>query len=633
MQESGVKTLQPENAPSLSYRRLYEEELEKNAALESMTVSLRKLNQELSSENHKLRRKDAPVSNSAFDWLSNLQYKVKSLGSRVAAFESGDKYTEMKAAFKVQLTEKDREIQKLKSELAYVNALNASMYTKWSEVYEDLKKENTKELESKGRELKEMEKRALNAERQRDESKDKLLAKTRELYQALTELEDEKGKNLKLTARLSQTHENSSKSSSLNPNHKKITNTREKSGKSPGGQIGHEWHPRKWHANPTNKIEIPAPKEYEDSANYVPTGKTITKQLVDIRLEVIINEYSTPEYRNIHTGERVHADFPGDLALDVTYSGNVKALALLLNNYCNVSIAKVSELISELTGGKLEISTGMINGLTNEFSRKTEEEQKKAFNDILRAPVMNTDFTTARVNGKNVNVAVCATPDKVLYFAKEYKGHKGVKGTPVEIYNYTLVHDNDITYYKYGKRHQECLDHVLRYLLDSMANEKKLKWNVQMRDLIREMVHFRKHLDPKDERNPDEIDPDRVAGFEARYDEILRVAKAEYEYEPPSKYYKKGYNLYARMESNKVAHLLFLHDRNVPYSNSLSERLLRIYKRKQHQVMAFRSFGSLDKLCNALGTIATLREQGNSLFESVSAIFDMPISKDVETVN
>ena len=203
-------------------------------------------------------------------------------------------------------------------------------------------------------------------------------------------------------------------------------------------------------------------------------------------------------------------------------------------------MAKTRELYQALTGGKLEISTGMINGLTNEFSRKTEEEQKKAFNDILRAPVMNTDFTTARVDGKNVNVAVCAIPEKVLYFAKENKGHKGIKGTPVEIYNNTLVHDNDITYYKYGKRHQECLDQVLRYLLDSMANEKKLKWNVQMRDLIREMVHFRKHLDPKDERNPDEIDPDRVAGFEERYDAILKVAKAEYEYEPPSKYYKKG---------------------------------------------------------------------------------------------
>ena len=74
---------------------------------------------------------------------------------------------------------------------------------------------------------------------------------------------------------------------------------------------------------------------------------------------------------------------------------------------------------------------------------------------------------------------------------------------------------------------------------------------------------------------------------------------------------------------------MFLHDRRVPYSNSLCERLLRVYKRKQHQVMAFRSLGSLDDLCNALSAIATLRSSGKSLYGSVSAIFDMTFINEV----
>jgi len=567
-----------------------------------------------------------------FEFMTNLQYRVKSLSARVAAFESGDKYTEMMAASKAQLAEKDREIKRLKSELADSNTRNVTMRENWWQVFDDMEKAHAKELKAKDQALKKMEERALNAERRLDETKDKLLEKTREVYQILSELEEEKGKNLKLTAQLNRDHENSSISSSMKPNRKKITNNREKSGKTHGGQIGHEHHPRKCHI-PTKKIEIPAPKEYVDSPDYKPTGKTITKQLVDIRLEVIVNEYSTPEYRNVRTGERVHADFPGDLVLDVTYSGNVKTFALLLNNYCNVSIAKVSELICELTSGKLNISTGMINGLANELSRKTEADQKKAFADILLAPAMNVDFTNARVGGKNVNVAVCATPNNVLYFARKHKGHKGIKDTPIEVYNLTLVHDHEKAFYKYGGAHQECLDHVLRYLKDSMINEKELKWNILMRDLIREMIHFRKHLDPNDERNPDEIDPDRVSEFKARYDEILRLAKEEYEYEPPSKYYKKGYNLYVRMEKYKASHLLFLHDRRVPYSNSLAERLIRIYKRKQHQVMSFRSFESLESLCNTLGAIATLRNQGKSLYESIAAIFDMPSNKDVKNAS
>ena len=378
-------------------------------------------------------------------------------------------------------------------------------------------------------------------------------------------------------------------------------------------------------------IEIPAPEEYAGSPDYKATGKTIAKQMVDMRVELIVTEYTTPEYRHVRTGQRVHAEFPGDLVLDVTYGGSIKAFAFLLNNYCNVSIGKVSDFLSELTGGKLKVSTGMVNGLAREFSRKTEAEQKKAFADILLDPVMNVDFTTARVNGRKVNVAVCATDSHVLYFAREHKGHDGIRGTPIETSRQILAHDHDLTYYKYGDAHQECLDHVLRYLKDSITNEPKLLWNRRMQALLREMIHFRNGLNPDDGRDPDKIDAGRVGELEAEYDEILALAEEEYNYEPPSKYYKNGFNLYRRMLEYRDAHLLFLHDRRVPHSNSLAERLLRIYKRKQHQVMAFRSFGNLSELCNALGTIATLRSRGNNLYESVAAIFDTQISNDMDT--
>jgi hypothetical protein len=551
------------------------------------------------------------TSNAAFEFITNLQYKVKSLGVRVAAFESGKKYTDMEAAFEVRLAGKDREIRRLKSELADSNARFVTMREYWMQVYDDIEEAHTKELEKKDQELKKMEERALGAEKRLAETKAKLLDKTKETYRVLTELEDEKGKNLKLKAQINRDHENSSKPSSLIQNRKKITNNRESSGKRPGGQLGHDWHPRKKHT-PTHLIEIPAPEIYTDSPDYEPTGKIITKQLLDIRVDLIVNEYSTSEYRNVHTGERVHAKFPGGLVLDVTYGGSIKAFAFLLNNYCNVSIDKVSDFLSELTNGELRVSKGMINGLSMEFSRKTEAEQKKAFADMLLSPVMNIDFTTANVNGRKVAVAVCATSDNVLYFAREHKGREGIIGTPAEDYQNTLVHDHDITYYNYGDKHQECNDHVLRYLLDSIINEAKLTWNKKMRKLIREMIHFRKNLDPDDDRDPDKIDPDRVNELENKYDEILSLAKKEYEYEPPSKYYKDGYNLYLRLKKYKDAHTLFLHDRRVPYSNSVCERLLRIYKRKQHQVMAFRSFAGLDELCNILGTIATIRAHGKS---------------------
>ena len=160
-----------------------------------------------------------------------------------------------------------------------------------------------------------------------------------------------------------------------------------------------------------------------------------------------------------------------------------------------------------------------------------------------------------------------------------------------------------------------------------MQNEQNLTWNLQMWELIRELIHFRKGLDPNDNRNPDEIAPDKVKAFEEKYDEILEQAKNEYEYEPPNKYYENGFNLYKRLAKYKENHLLFLHDIKVPWTNNLSERLLRIVKRKLRQMMTFRSFDGLDYYCDSLGPMATLVANEENLYESVAAIFDKPKQK------
>jgi len=561
--------------------------------------------------------------NANFEYITNLQYKVKSLSASVQAFESGEKYTSMKAEYRAHLSAKDREIRELKSELEDAHRQTVIQRHNWWQVFEDMEEEHAKTLEKKERETNQWKARAFKAEGQRDDLKASLQEKIQELYAVKTELEEEKGRNQKLTAQINRDHENSSIPSSQKPNRKKITNNREKTGKKPGGQPEHKGHPRNKHT-PTKRIDILAPEKYANSPDYRLTGKFITKQLVDIQVRLVVNEYRTPEFRHVRTGQRVHAEFPEGLVNEVTYGGSVKAFAFLLNDRCNVSIAKTSEFLSELTAGELNISTGMINGLSKEFSQKTETEQKKAFADILLSPVMNADFTTVKVNGQNKQVLVCATPSITLYFVKDHKGHKGVKDTPIEEYQHIMVCDHDATLRQYGLTFQECLEHVLRYLKDSMLNEPNLTWNKQMHELIREMIHFRKHLDPEDNRDPDKIDPDKVKAFETKYDEILETAKREYEYEPPGKYYKEGFNLYLRLFAYKVNHLLFLHDRRVPWTNNLAERLLRILKRKAKQMMTFRSDEGLVGLCNSLGVIATLRAQGGSIYEGTASIFDMP---------
>lgn len=552
-----------------------------------------------------------------FEYITNLQYKVKSLTSRVQSFESGEKYMLMRLECERRLAAKEREIAKLKSELASAHCETVTMRTNWMQVFEDISKEHKKELCEKDRKIKALEDRLLATQRQLDDAKDKLRDKNVELYQVKTELEEQKGANQQLKAQINRDYENSSIPSSQKPNHKKITNNREKTGRKPGGQPGHDGHRRKRHT-PTDCVHIPAPDKYVRSNEYKPTDKVITKQVVNIGITVHVVEYDTPEFRNVRTGQRVHADFPDGVVNDITYGGSVKAVAFLLNNRCGVAIDKVREFLSDMTDGKLQISKGMINGLSKEFSTKTEAEQKKAFADLLLSPVMNADFTSARVNGKNVQVAICAVPGITLYFAKEHKGHKGIAKTPVEDYHGILVHDHDITFYRYGDGHQECLIHVLRYLKDSMENEPTLQWNRRMRKLLQEMIHYRKGLSVE----KPVPEPDKVKEFENSYKEILELAKQEYEYEPPTNYYKDGYNLYERLDKYTDSHLLFLHDVRVPTNNNLCERKGRAFKRKQRQVMAFRSFDSLVYLCNSMSIIDLLSAKEDNLFKSVAAILN-----------
>lgn len=339
-------------------------------------------------------------------------------------------------------------------------------------------------------------------------------------------------------------------------------------------------------------------------------------------------EYTATVFRNRETGSRVHADFPDGFDTDITYDSSVKALAFLLANEGNMSARKIKKVLSEVSGGTLNISEATINGLCREFSEKTEQERDEIMRGILSSPVLNVDFTNANVNGKARQVLIVASPgaDICMYIARDKKGHKGIEGTPVERYVGTLVHDHDTTFYRYGLGHQECMQHNMRYLTGSMENEPEREWNKKIHGLIREMIHYKNSLGDRD------FDTETVASLESRYDEILKGAEEEYKDVPPNKYYREGYNLYLylylRLVEYKESELKFLHDKKVPANNSLAERLARQYKRKQKQAIVFRSDESFSCICDSLSVIQTFRmqEEGN-LYDKVAEIFNRPKSK------
>jgi hypothetical protein len=600
-------------AETIGCRRLYEEQLLENGRKERVTAPLREKN----------GKHPPALSNGEYGHMVSLQLKNKALEARIAGFESSEIHGRMMETHRREMAAANREHARMERENADLRRQIVNVRNIWSGIVDDLESDHARELQEKDRVIAGKDRIIQELRDRNDSSNERHRADLKEMYRLKTELEDANGRAAQLKAQINRNHENSSIPSSQKPDRRKITSNREPTGRKRGGQPGHAGHRRK-RQKPTRTVLIPAPEEYAGSPDYRLTGRIITRQMVGVAVSVTVDEYQTPEFRHVRTGQRVHAGFPEGLVNEVNYDGSVKAFLFMLNSRCNVSIANASGFLGDLTGGALRISAGMINGLNREFSQKTGAEQRKAFADLLLSPVMHVDFTGTRVNGEGRHVAVCTDPSSsaVLYFARRHKGHEGVKGTPFEEYHGIGVHDHDITFYNYGDGHQECDGHVLRCLKGSMENEPGLQWNRQMRKLIQEMFHFRNSLDPDDDRDPDEIDPDTVRDLEARYDGILDLADREYAYEPPGKYNVEGYNLSRRLRKYKANHLLFLHDRRVPGDNNVAERLLRIIKRKKAQMTTFRSEDGLADLCACLGTVASLRASGVNLYDSVVSIFD-----------
>lgn len=553
-----------------------------------------------------------------FESFSALQYRNRALSGQVEEFKSGEKYIKMEADYKKLLRFHNQEMKRMKQELARAHSETVTVRRYWGEVMDDLDKEHQAEVSRLLAKIKRLEKENLELARQRDAAEDKLKERTQQYYGVAAQLEEERGKNKKLTAQLNKDFENSSiPSSKQKAGKKKIPNSREKTGRKPGGQPGHKGHTRKQHT-PDVIYEIPAPAEYTDNPDYYETGKIIRKQKVSVILNAQITEYTTKEYRNRKTGARVHAPFPEGYVNEVNYDGTVKALAFLLGNECGVSHGKIRRLLSELTNGEIEISDGMINGLCAEFSSKTDREKEEIIKKLMTSPVMNVDFTNASVNGKSAQVLVLASPsaDAALYIGREKKGHKGVEGTPLENYAGTIVHDHDTTFYRYGTGHQECTQHDIRYLIGSIQNEPELEWNKQMLDLFRKMLHYRNSLSENEC-----LSPSMVSEFEAEYDRILETAQKEYADEPPGDYYREGYNLFLRLRKYKENELLFLHDKRVPANNSLCERLARVYKRKQKQAVTLRSQENLCYICDSLSIVYLLRSNEENVYQKIAEIY------------
>ena len=162
-----------------------------------------------------------------YDYIT-LLCRLKAAQTRIKELESGERYIHLQELHQKEYMAYERKLRRLTQDLAAAHRETIRVRNYWFQVLEDMQRELEQAKRKDEQELKKMEKRALDAEKQRDDALDKAKEIRLQYYETAAELEEERGKNLKLRAQINRDYENSSIPSSKSIKRKKIANSREK---------------------------------------------------------------------------------------------------------------------------------------------------------------------------------------------------------------------------------------------------------------------------------------------------------------------------------------------------------------------------------------------------------------------
>jgi len=410
-----------------------------------------------------------------------------------------------------------------------------------------------------------------------------------------------KQENAKLRDIINKDSGNSSKPPSSD-GFKKIHNSREKTGRKPGGQFGHKGHIPQLYGNPTRTIELRT-ERCKCGGGVIYSGKYTAKQTVDVNVLVDITEYR--EYEGVCgcCSRRVRNEAPVNDV--ITYGNGLRGLSAMLTTEGCVSINRTQQMINELTGGAIDLSEGTIAKWNAELASRVAPAIENIKEKLLVEPVLHKDETGVHVDTKLNWFHVLSSKTHTLYCSHQKRGNAADKEMDIlPSYSGVLVHDHLVGLYDFTCEHAECNAHILRYL-KAAAENKNRKWAGDMMELL---------LDAKNGSDSDEI--------LCRYDKVLEQGAKEFLKDEAPNYNGDDMKLLRRMKEYKKEHLLFSINKNVPFDNNQAERDLRMIKAKIKISGCFRGKDGGKVFAGIKSYTSTLRKNGRNIFDGIKLAFD-----------
>lgn len=393
---------------------------------------------------------------------------------------------------------------------------------------------------------------------------------------------------------------------------KKIMPIREKSSRKSGGQFGHKGHTLKLSDKPDKIIEYqinacPHCKADITDIAYVNYKRGQVFDIPELKMEVV--EHRVFEKICPCCGKACVSSLPEGVTLGHQYGARLRSFLIYLHHYHFVASNRIREFVADMFGHT--ISEDMVFKSEEEvylklcpFEREVKEQLKEQY-------IAHADETSLRVNAKNSWLHVLSTDSLTCLFVHQKRGKKAMDDMGIlPFFEGILIHDHWKAYFQYKCRHALCNAHHLREL-KAISEGTTHKWALKMSELLKEI-----------KRAKDRNLLKTITSFEARYDCILDLGYKEacqvHETGPPlKKSHPKEICLLDRLKSRKKEVLAFMYEKDVPFTNNLAERDIRMMKVKMKVSGCFRTPLGAQIFCRIRGYISTLKKRGITAFQAL----------------
>ena len=430
-----------------------------------------------------------------------------------------------------------------------------------------------------------------------------------------------------LEARLAKDSHNSSKPPSSDGLARKTKSLRRRSGKKPGGQIGHRGETLRLVAAPDAVVEhqpalccgcqSPLPED----APVVVRERRQVYELPPLQLQITEHQalhVRCPVCQAVSVGT-----FPSEVPSRVQYGPRLRALAVYLVQQQLVPYGRVRQLLTDLLGASL--SVGTLVEWVGQAATTLEPMETQIKAALGLAPVLHSDETGVRQAGRLAWIHVASTKRLTHYAIHPKRGAEATTDIGIlPTYRGVSVHDGWKPYRAHtGCRHALCNIHHLRELT-FLEEQYHQVWAKNLKELLREMKAATERARTA---GAAQLPPADRAGFVARYEELLAAGLAANP--PPSRpAHHRGRqkqsparNLLERLWLGQDEVLAFLGDLTVPFDNNQAERDLRMLKVQQKVSGCFRSVRGGIAFSRIRGYLSSLRKQGINRLVALETVF------------